>query len=99
MLFNSSSVGNPQRLLTGRTPRSRSTTNQRMPPTPRSRRRSPPSHVIHTVHQAPTTGSESSTNFLNRVCSRAGPGNDQVNEPQSSGETRHYQDPSQGHAT
>ena len=39
--------------------------------------------MIHTVHRTPTTGPASSTHFLNRVCSRTSPGNDQVNEPKA----------------
>jgi hypothetical protein len=37
-------------------------------------RRSPPSHVIHTVHRIRGQAGQDPTNFLNRVCSRAGPG-------------------------
>ena len=63
------------------------------------RARSPPSHVIHPVHRAPTTGSASPTNFLNRVCSGDEPWRHSGQRAQSSGLMRHHQDPSQGHAT
>ena len=48
-------------------------------------RRSPPSHVIHTVRRTDNHWSNGPTNFLNRVCSETGPGNDQVNEPEAQG--------------
>ncbi len=48
-------------------------------------RRSPPSHMIHTVRRTDNHWSNGPTNFLNRVCSETGPGNDQVNEPEAQG--------------
>ncbi len=48
-------------------------------------RRSPPSHVIHTVRRTDNHWPNGPTNFLNRVCSETGPGNDQVNEPEAQG--------------
>ena len=39
--------------------------------------------MIHTVHRTDGLWPNGPTNFLNRVCSRAGPGNDQVNGPEA----------------
>jgi hypothetical protein len=79
--------GCPQLIVPGRTPRSRSTKSSEDAPDPtrhrQGSRRSPPSHVIHTVHQIPAARPTRSHQFPQPSLLENGPRNDQVNGPKA----------------
>lgn len=80
----------PQLIVPGRTPRSRSTKSpgecSRPHPTWPGTATKPSSHVIHTVHPL-GQATQNPTNFLNRVCSRTGPGTIRSTSPKPTGNT------------